>query len=89
MVETVTIQAQWNQLGEAFGIKLSILEKMSSDQSLTELRLLYELLRYWILEVGGSWGSLVGALKSSYVQQKDLAAKLEDKYLGYSLVHVV
>ena len=87
MVETATVQAQWSQLGEAFGIKSSILEKMPFDQSLTELRLLYELLRYWILEVGGSWGSLVGALKSSYVGQMDLAAKLEDKYLGYSLVH--
>ena len=81
----MTIQAQWNQLGEAFGIKSSILEEISSDQSLTELRLLYELLRYWILEVGGSWGSLVGALKSSYVGQMDLAAELEDIYLGYSL----
>ena len=64
----MTVQAQWNQLGKAFGIKSSILEEMSSVQSLTELRLLYELLRYWILEDGGSWGSLVGALKSSYVQ---------------------
>ena len=82
MLATVSVQTQWKQLGEALGVSSAVLESISSDESLTELRCLYEVLRYWVSEVGGSWGGLIGALRSSYIEQEKLASEHEKRYLG-------
>ena len=52
---------QWQELGEKLGIDYSTLEMISNDQSLTQLRFLYEMLRFWVLQIGGSWENLVEA----------------------------
>ena len=61
MAATVSIQTQWQELGEKLGIDYSTLEMISNDQSLTQLRFLYEMLRFWVLQIGGSWKSLTEA----------------------------
>ena len=61
MSATVSIQTQWQELGEELGIDYSTLEMIFIDQSLTQLRFLYEMLRFWVLQIGGSWENLVEA----------------------------
>ena len=89
MEATVILQEQWKELGEALGMSRSELDMVSSrvDSELqTELRYLYEVLQYWILEVGGTWNGLVGALRS--ISQHQLANEVEKRHAGiYIYVH--
>ena len=82
MEATADIQTQWREMGEALGVSTTVLDEISSLIPCDELRCLYEMLRHWILDIGATWGGLVGAMRSSYVKQIDLAKDLEEKHHG-------
>ena len=87
---TVILQEQWKELGEALGMSRSELDTVSSrvDSELqTKLRYLYEVLQYWVLEVGGTLNGLVGALRS--ISQHQLANEVERRHAGMCLLIAV
>ncbi len=74
MEATADLQMQWREMGVALGLSTTVLDEISSFD---ELRCLYELLRHWIIDIGATWGGLVGAMRSSNVMQIEKAADLE------------
>ena len=82
MEATADIQTQWKELGHAMGISDSILNEISSNESNGELRYLYEMMRFWVINMGATWGGLIGAMRSYYVDQNKLADDLEMKISG-------
>ena len=80
--ETAYIQLQWKELGTVLGVPQSVLDKIATEHSaLSITRCHYEVMRYWIVEIGASWEALVSALQSSEIKQDILAEKIEDKYI--------
>ena len=43
-------------------------------------RCLYEMLSFWIRRIGASWKSLIDALESSSVEQRELANEIRKKH---------
>ncbi len=81
MEATADIQMQWREMGVALGISTTVLDDISSLKPFDELRCLYEMLHHWVLDIGATWGGLVGAMRSSNVKQKDIAKHLELKHI--------
>ena len=79
---TAVIHHQWKELGLALGIPMETLETELSNDSHTTLRHLYEMLRYWVEDLGGSWGNLIGALKNPNVDQDDVVKDIEKELQG-------
>ena len=82
MEATADIQTQWKELGQAMGISDSILTEISSNESNGELRYLYEMMRFWVINMGATWEGLIGAMRSYYIDQNKLADDLEKKISG-------
>ena len=80
IIETADVLCSWEELGVSLGVSSKQLERISSQYS-SILRCHYQVLRHWIIELGGSWEGLVAALRHDLVNQKDLATKLETKYV--------
>ena len=80
--ETAYIQLQWKEMGTVLGIPQSVMDKIATEHSaLSITRCHYEVMRYWIVEIGASWEALVSALQSSDIEQKPLAEEIENNYI--------
>ena len=80
--ETAYIQLQWKELGTVLGVSQSVLEEIATEHSaLSITRCHYEVMRYWIVEIGASWEALVSALQSSEIKQDTLAEEIERIYI--------
>ncbi len=90
MEATADIQMQWREMGVALGISTTVLDEISSLMPFDELRCLYEMLHHWVLDIGATWGGLVGAMRSSNVKQIQMASDLESNhYLGGKLYSII
>lgn len=63
----------------------TLVTELSNDSHST-LRHLYEMFRYWVEDLGGSWGNLIGALKNPNVDQDELADFIENELQGNKTV---
>ena len=82
MLATADVHSQWRELGDALGVPDVILDKIPANESHTTFRYMYEMFEYWVVEIGGSWESLAGALRNPNVEQDELAIELEKKHQG-------
>ena len=74
------VQPQWEELGLSLGISEKEVKVMAGSHS-TVSRCLYEVVRYWITRIGGSWERLVTALKSDRVERNDVAQQITEQYI--------
>ena len=72
------LSSLWYQLGEAFGIKADILDKIKSSNQADD-KCLEAVLYYWEEHLVYNWETLVHALSSSQVNATYLAMKLTNK----------
>lgn len=79
------MQPQWEELGFSLGLSEEELKRIAESHS-SVCRYLYEVLRCWIVRIGGSWERLVIALKSDTVRRNDIAQLVTEKYITGSLV---
>ena len=77
---TAEVQRQWEELGIALGLDRTKLTEISQTHH-SILQRHYHLMRFWITDVGASWGALVRALKSEVLNEEELAKKIENGML--------
>ena len=83
MIETAYIQLQWKELGTVLGVPQSVLEEIARKHSTSSItRCHYEVMRYWIVEIGASWEALASALQSSEIKQETFADTIRQKYVN-------
>ncbi len=79
MLETANVQGQWEEIGQVLKIPHNEL-KITDNNSSSVTRCHYEMLRYWILKIGGSWKGLADALRNQEVKQEKLADQIMENY---------
>ena len=85
---TAEVKIQWKQLGLALDLDRTKLEEISEIYP-SILQSHYHLMRYWITDIGASWGALVRALRKEVLNQKTLADKIETGTLIIVLISEV
>ena len=85
LVAIADLQPQWEELGLALGLSHDELKLIACSHN-SVCRCFYEMLRFWIVRVGGSWDELIIALKSPQVKREDCAQQITDKHIKGTVV---
>ena len=80
MLETANIQDQWEEIGQVLKVPQKELKSIADNNSSSVTRCHYEMMRYWILKIGGSWKGLADALRNEDVKQEKLAKQIMENY---------
>ena len=80
MLLTANIQGQWEDIGNVLKVPHEELDSISTKYSSSVTRCHYEMMRYWIIRIGGSLKGLADALKHNSIKQEDLAKEILDIY---------
>ena len=80
MLETANIQGQWEEIGQVLKVPHNELTSIADNNSSSVTRCHYEMLRYWILKIGGSWKGLADALRNEDIKQEKLADQIMENY---------
>ncbi len=87
LVAIADLQPQWEELGLALGLSHDELNLIACAHNSVG-RCFYEMLRFWIVRVGGSWDELIIALKSPQVKREDVAQQITDKHIKGTVVSI-
>ena len=89
LIAVADLQPQWEELGLSLGLSAEELKQLARVHS-SVCRCLYEVLRYWITRIGGSWEILAEALRNRQVGRNDVAERITKKYVsGNSVVCIM
>ncbi len=80
MLETANVQGQWEEIGQVLKVPHNELKSITDNISSSVTRCHYEMLRYWIKNIGGSWKGLADALRNQEVKQEKLADQIMENY---------
>ena len=80
MLEAIVSESDWYMLGIALHVRRNVLEEIKDNhRKIQHCRC--EMVHLWISSGKATWSELVNALRSSIVNNKQLAEEIETKYM--------
>ena len=82
LIELHSVCANWYNIGLELGIPYTTLDCFNQNDR-DQLVLLWEVMKHWlktVVEPRPTWETIVTALRSPLVNEKDVAKQLESKY---------